>query len=836
MLSFHRARILRHIFTVATLIFACAGTLLAACTATEKNADYSLVGSGTSSSVTANVNAAGDLVAITAWCYSSCTPTSVTLGSQRAAQTSVPGLAGPGSPGSGQGFIFYVLSASSAGSQTLTFTASGGASQTQVSYIDFSTSSGCSFSHDTDSSLGSCMSNCGSSGSTGTIDAPSISATAGDVLFDFTWSSEHINDISSPWSCPIYSGSGETEDCQFDTTRNVAGYILSAPSGSVSNDTTDTHASDTWQALLTSFSMSGAVSSSGCPASAPVTGNNCFFIAANGSDSNPGTSESSPWLHAPGMPNCTANCKSHTPAPGQGFIFRGGDTWHFGNSGASPYTGGAWDMYSWWGTAGSNCQYEGSQTSCIYYGVDPSWSSGSTWARPILTGDNPTSTTLVSSCAHQIPATGQYVNDNTMISMAPQSILDNFELTGLCSQDSDVTSGNQDTYIAYLGTGTAGTGMAFIENVYIHGWSATTTAGTGGNNQPCTLIGGGYNGLQSMDHLVVDGQDSNPGSCAWGTFPSFYHLRDSIMRYTNQGVGAWCHDIHDNIFEHFYNHNPNAGSHTNILECNSDSTGDAANQPANTPNVFYNNIVRHDDASYIGSGQVHLWFCPESVPEYWFNNTVYDVVNANVWDYAGPSIYTCSGSGGQFMFNNTLVDTTQPCYVSNVSHGGQYLTVLNEHLINTGYDSGSTACAGHGDASNISMSDATATAQGYTTGASGTAQTGNTCANDSTKPCSPTASTAGTVGTGGNHEAYCTALSGFTSEYAISSEAANACKYGTSDGCSYVTSNHTMSCPAQALVARPATGAWDAGAYQYSAASQVQPPQPTTGNTNATVR
>src|SRR6185437_11009831 len=536
------------VLTLITLLFATSGTVLAACSATEKNADYSPVGSGTSSSVAANINAPGDLVAITAWCYASCTPTSVKLGNQTAVQTSVSGAPGPGSPGTGQGFIFYILSAAASGSQTLTFTATGGAQQTQVSYIDFSTSSGCTFSHDVDSSLGSCMSNCGSTGNPGTINAPSITATPGDVLFNFTWSSEHINDISSPWSCPIYSGSGETQDCQFDMTRNVAAYILSAPSGSVANNTTDTHDSDTWQALLTSFSMSGAVSASGCPASAPVTGNNCFFIAANGSDSNAGTSESSPWQHVPGMPNCTANCKSHTPAPGQGVIFRGGDTWHFGNASASPYTGGTWDMYSWWGTAGSNCQYEGSQTSCIYYGVDPNWYSGSSWARPILTGDNPTSTSLVGSCAHQIPATGQYVNDNVMISMAPQSILDNFELTGLCSQDSTVTSGTQDTYIAYLGTGTAGTGMAFIENVYIHGWSATSSAGTGGNNQPCTLIGGGYNGLQSMDHLVVDGQDSNPGACAWGTFPSFYHLRDSIIRYTNQGVGAWCHDIHDNIF------------------------------------------------------------------------------------------------------------------------------------------------------------------------------------------------------------------------------------------------------------------------------------------------
>src|SRR5579871_308349 len=64
-----------------------------------------------------------------------------------------------------------------------------------------------------------------------------------------------------------------------------------------------------------------------------------YYIAANGSDSNSGTSKTSTWTHAPGMKNCTAICASTVPKPGDQFIFRGGDTWHFGNSSASPYVG-----------------------------------------------------------------------------------------------------------------------------------------------------------------------------------------------------------------------------------------------------------------------------------------------------------------------------------------------------------------------------------------------------------------------------------------------------------------------------------------------------------------
>ena len=240
--------------------------------------------------------------------------------------------------------------------------------------------------------------------------------------------------------------------------------------------------------------------------------------------------------------------------------------------------------------------------------------------------------------------------------------------------------------------------------------------------------------------------------------------------------------------------------------------------------------MRHDDAGFGPAGQVHLWFCPEGVPEYWFNNTVYDVYNENVWDYAGPPIYGCTGTGGQYMFNNTLVDVTQPCYVPTVNHGGQYLTVLNEHLINAPFDIGTTSCTGRTDSTNIAMSDAKATSELYTTGIGGGSGAPNNCANDATMPCTPTAAGNGTVGTGGNHQAYCTALAAYGSEPAIGTEAATACKYGTTDGCTYNTTSHTMVCPGQTPVARPLSGAWDAGAYEFAGGDPPDPPSKLAAN------
>jgi hypothetical protein len=556
-----------------------------------------------------------------------------------------------------------------------------------------------------------------------------------------------------------------------------------------------------------------------CPTGVPVTGNNCYFVAAAGSDSNNGTSESTPWIHAPGMPNCTNVCKSTRLAAGNGVIFRGGDTWHFGKSSASPYTGGTLDLHTSLFSSGDDAKCVGSPlvtSGCIYYGVDQSWYTGSSWTRPIFTGDNPTSNSNVASCAYQIPNTPPDVT-NTLVSLARNVYFDNFELTGLCVNASSPTSGTTGTYIAYLGTGISGFGTVFETNLYIHGWTATSAAGTGNNTIPVTVIGGGNGGLQNIFSIVVDGSDSLPGVAGWGTFPSFYHFKDSIIRYVTQGVGQFCHDIHDNIFEHFFN--PSVPTHGNTLECNDDNPGTATNQPQNTPNVFYNNIVRHDDAGF-STGNPRLWFCPEGVPEYWFNNLQYDLtagVGQN-WDYAGPTGYSCSNTGGQFMFNNTIVGGSQPCHISTVNHGGKYLTVLNEQLINTPFDSGPTACGSLSDTSNIAQTVSAAVSQGYLV-AGGTGGTGYTCANESTSPCSPTQSGNSTVGTGHNEQAYCTKLASYTSEPAIGTDAANACKYGTTDACVYNSGTHSMNCSVQRAVGRPISGPWTSGAPQFSGVS-----------------
>ena len=104
--------------------------------------------------------------------------------------------------------------------------------------------------------------------------------------------------------------------------------------------------------------------SPGTLSSAGIT--SCYFISKSlGSDSNNGTSESTPWAHLPGMPSCTSTCNSASLTSGEGFILRGGDTWVASDLGVN------------WATSGASGHP-------IYIGIDPNWPS-SGWTRPNFT-------------------------------------------------------------------------------------------------------------------------------------------------------------------------------------------------------------------------------------------------------------------------------------------------------------------------------------------------------------------------------------------------------------------------------------------------------------------
>ena len=178
-----------------------------------------------------------------------------------------------------------------------------------------------------------------------------------------------------------------------------------------------------------------------------ATGSPC-----NASDSNAGTSQTATWLHAPGMPNFTG---SYTAAAGDKIILRGGDTWHVGNSSATPYTGGTWVFPS-----------AGASGNLIYIGGgQKNWYAGASWVRPVITGDNPvfSGTSYPASCAYDFGTP----TIRSLVTISQYNQLDNIEITGDC-------------WSGALGPGNPGMvnvpGNDLITNNYCHGWTFTSTS------------------------------------------------------------------------------------------------------------------------------------------------------------------------------------------------------------------------------------------------------------------------------------------------------------------------------------------------------------------------
>jgi hypothetical protein len=505
---------------------------------------------------------------------------------------------------------------------------------------------------------------------------------------------------------------------------------------------------------------------------------NCFYVAASGSDSNSGTSETTPWLHAPGMPNCGGICASVTPSAGMGIIFRGGDTWHFGNSSASPYVGGQWYFGNSWNGTASNM---------VYIGVDQSWYSGGSWARPILNGDNPLSTSAVASCAYPISGIG---NAYVELAYSANQIFDNFEFTGYCWSTSAATA-----YIMYHGANSGPLNNIYVQNNYAHGWTHTV-AGTQGAGA-AYLSSNGYIVGSVTQFNIVDGSDSDDHSLgAFGQGGDGYIVRYNYLRhYGGTSVFDSCHYVHDNVFE-YVNNVSDDSTHTDVTFCYGEYKGAASD-----PNLFFNNIWRNIGTEYNQPQNYTLANdTPTGQTDYVFDNVAYNNQpnSANNWitddDGCGSA---CSGT--TIYFNNTA--SVSPA-LQQIGQG-QYGTIIatNNHWITSGGMS-SVFGGDHNVTETFAlyMTPATAASQGYTAG-------------NNYAPTSSSNSTVTTAGT--NLTSYCKA-------FAYPSGIA-ACEAGTTNACSYNSTNHTVTCPVVTPVSRPSSGSWNIGAYQFGSGSGPAP-------------
>jgi hypothetical protein len=561
--------------------------------------------------------------------------------------------------------------------------------------------------------------------------------------------------------------------------------------------------------LMACFLSAGsAFAAGGSCGSIPVPSGvtSCFYISAAGADTNNGTSEATPWLHSPGMANYAGG---HTLAPGDGIIFRGGDTWHFGNSALSPYAG-----------VKTNCDFNATQSAglClqgktgtannpIYYGFDFTWFSGGSWARPLFNADNPLTPNpsvvgdSVASCAFQLGAQNKFVS----LESAHFVTFDNFELTGLCSQILGGTGG--DFYFEEKG----GSNLT-LSRLYIHGWTHIPFS-CGGSPGYCFNLRAFDNSTNSVadfdfhNQIVVDGSDSDPAGLET-LHGNAYNFSQNVFRYTAQIVFTGGHTWHDNLFSHWFEPGDGA-AHGNLFE-------DAGTSISGS-NAFYNNVFQHicSDSGACPLGIVGIW--PEmsvGTTEYWFNNLMYDVDGSVTGNYFNIGQNANFGNQGTLIiFNNTFqVNGGTGVILQCNSTFSHPFTAANNHYITNGASQYSSPCTGGTFVTDSTrMSNATATAAGYT--------------QVETFAYSPPAANSATVGVGTNEQSRCTALSA-----AGLAAAATACQSDTTFGVSYNAANHTAVYPARTAILRPVSATWDVGAYQ-SGGTQASAPNPPTGLT-----
>jgi len=243
---------------------------------------------------------------------------------------------------------------------------------------------------------------------------------------------------------------------------------------------------------------------------------------------------------------------------------------------------------------------------------------------------------------------------------------------------------------------------------------------------------------------------------------------------------------------------PQGSIHGNIIEWL--GVGPAAST------YFYNNLMYTTN-----EGEGIDMYTGTAGTSYVFNNVSYlyratfgsTITNGN----EPNNCYMGEVSGTWYFFNNT---TDSPCSFTE-ARGSISMTFENNHFIgfspaNVG-GFANTGSANTDNGSEVFQSEAAANAQGYTT----------------SNNYAPTAASDATVGAGTNMTSFCSGIG--------NSLAAAACTKGYG-GVTYDQTNHTA--VPNTPSARPSSGAWDAGAYEFGAASASKPNPPT--NLTATVQ
>jgi hypothetical protein len=414
--------------------------------------------------------------------------------------------------------------------------------------------------------------------------------------------------------------------------------------------------------------------------------------------------------------------------------------------------------------------WSGTTGNPIYFGVDQTWYNsgvcGASWCRPIFSGDH---TTLASGDGIVRIWNQNYVT------------LDNIEIKGHTSYNNWGPASVEVSCDQYV----------TLTNLYVHDWALDSSVtsddahgGIFGNSPSCSNVG------TVVDHSLITNTEQT------GVRQNGVAVRAVDVQYstihdvsTSQLFGR----VHDSLLYNVSYPSGNASFdsnyHTNVTYV---AWGDASQHSGSDQlYLIYNNVIHDFNA---GSGGIYPNDCSDSAhATYVYNNVIY-----NNWTGGNPNVQidpygSSSGCGFFYIWNNTLQEPSGggASLVRVVNRGFPIgtLTLEDNQYVTDGtvLDTGAgvnTLTQDH----NVTQTNAQATSAGYTS--------------SQTYPYSPTASNSPTVGQGADLTSNCSTAAALCSD--------------TSDG--------SIRTP----VARPSTGAWDSGAYEYEAGSDP-PPNPPTG-------
>lgn len=525
-----------------------------------------------------------------------------------------------------------------------------------------------------------------------------------------------------------------------------------------------------WMVLigLASLFLCGATSASAAT----------YYISwTNGSNSNNGTSKSTPWKCHPYMNS--AGCgtpPAYTHAAGDRFIFEGGDTWP--NS-AFPLVAKA----------------GGASGKSDYYGVDKTWYIGASWTRPVMDAGG---TKMGSG------------SDNTFFDFRTNTIsyvtVDNFEMKGGYW---NAGAGYGWSAVSTTGWSTsvppAGSEYVIIENCYVHGWSHAplNTSLTVQQDSP-VIFSGCWTGCELKDN-VADGSDSsdNPDSSGFASthFGSAQTVDGNVMHDMSNGIVSTAEYVYDNVIYDIRPSFTKEGGlpaayqqHGNTIEL---WMGGYNGNTEGWPQVIYewNNVI-HDSRSSAVVWNVGPGASGSTVKNFYvWNNVWWNTIMPYI-DMRG--IDNIGGSNENFhIWNNTYVrgssglDDCWEILSEGPNGAGSSVNFTNNFCINTNgggfgiyYDGGQNVTPTF--TTNTVITKTTATSDGYATSNS----------------YRPQSSGAPSEGVGTNLTSDCTG--GLTPLCSDAEGEWNA--DGTAIGSG--TNN-----------SRPSTGAWAVGAYMYGSGS-----------------